>query len=392
VVEHVTFNHGVEGSSPSALTKQTYFTATYKVHGSYRQASTDLRHDIRRNGCPQPNWLKRVISPFDRHFAVIQKRENLMTKQSVLTFAVALAGMLSAAPAHAQATRTFVSPTGNDASPTCSLTAPCRTFAAAYTLTNAGGEIAVLGTAGYGSLTINKAISIFNGGGFEAGIAIPSGGTGITINASADDAVSLRGLSIDGAGVGQTGITFTSGKSLTVTNCVIRHMTSDGIDFFSTTATSDLTISDSLVADNGHDGIVVAPTGSATAVFNRIEANRNALRGINVNGTSSSGTNTVNATVVDSVAAGNSGIGVLSASGSSGAPTIVTVSHSVAANNKGTGVEAGGSGAILRLANSTVTGNLNGWVPSAGVVQSYGDNYIDGNTGNETAPPAVARK
>src|SRR5690348_13712375 len=142
---------------------------------------------------------------------------------AALAAGLALGCTLSTA-VQAQATRTFVSPAGNDADP-CSLAAPCRTFAAAYAATNAGGEIAVLGTAGYGTLTISKAISIVNGGGFEAGIAVPSSGTGITISAGATDAVSLRGLSIEGAGVGQTGIEFLGGKSLTVENCIIRHVT-----------------------------------------------------------------------------------------------------------------------------------------------------------------------
>src|ERR1700688_4656310 len=159
-----------------------------------------------------------------------------------LAVGLALASTLSTAPAQAQATRTFVSPTGND-SAACSLAAPCRTFAAAYALTIAGGEIAVLGTAGYGTLTISKAISIVNGGGFEAGIAVPSGGVGITINALTNDAVSLRGLSVEGGGTGASGIKFNTGKFLTVENCVIRHMTSDGIDSVSTTATSALTVS-----------------------------------------------------------------------------------------------------------------------------------------------------
>jgi hypothetical protein len=137
---------------------------------------------------------------------------------------LALAGALPAASAQAQAARTFVSPTGNDAN-NCSLVAPCRFFQAAFAQTNAGGEIAVLGTAGYNNgatFTINKAISIVNPGGFEAGIAVPSGGVGILINAGVSDAVSLRGLTIEGGGIGATGIHFTSGKSLTVENCVIR--------------------------------------------------------------------------------------------------------------------------------------------------------------------------
>jgi hypothetical protein len=303
---------------------------------------------------------------------------------------LSLASGLLAAPAQAQATRTFVSPTGNDASVSCSLAAPCRTFAAAFALTNAGGEIAVLGTAGYGTLTINKAISIVNGGGFEAGIAVPSGGVGITINAGSSDAVSVRGLSIEGAGVGHTGIQFNTGKSLTVDNCVIRHFTNESIDFFPNAA-SRLSVSNSVMSDNNIAGIIVQPSGSAAvaAAFNRVQANGNQFYGILVDGSANSGT--TKASVYDSVAAGNA-IGFL-AFNNSGSSTTLMLFHSVAADNDSSGVMADGSGAILRVAQSMVTGNSSGWVTNhSGVVQSYGDNYIDGNIGNQTAPPSTVRK
>jgi hypothetical protein len=290
-----------------------------------------------------------------------------------------LAGLLSAA--QAQNARSFVSGHGLDTN-ACTLAAPCRTLAAALSATNPSGEIDVLDPAGYGSLTITKAISIVNDGVGTAGVIVPSGGIGVTINAGTNDAVSLRGLSIEGGGVGATGIKFNSGASLTVENCVIRHMTADGIDFFSTTATSALTVSNSLLADNGGYGIYLVPTGSVTAVFNRVEVNNNGTAGIFVNGGSSAGTNTINATVSDSVAAGNNS-GFVNATVSGQAPTSLMLFHSVAANN-GTGVAVQGPGAILRLANSTVTGNTqHGWVAiSSGVVDSYGDNYIDGNGSN----------
>jgi hypothetical protein len=274
---------------------------------------------------------------------------------ATLAVGLALAGVLSAAPASAQAVRTFVSPTGVD-SAACSLTAPCRTFAAAYALTDAGGEIAVLGTAGYGTLTINKAISIVNGGGFEAGVAVPGGGFGITIAAGTTDAVSLRGLTIDGAGVGVDGISFNSGASLTVENCVIRHFTNTGIDFLPN-ATSRLSVANSLVADNGN-GIRVLPSGSGTvtAVFNRVQAINN-FDGIFVDGVESTGR--VNSTVYESVASG-SGTGFTVASDPGKAPTTLMVFHSVATNND-TGLDSQGVTATLRVAHSVVTGNTNGW-------------------------------
>ena len=173
---------------------------------------------------------------------------------SIGAFGLVLAAALSASPAQAQNARSFVSGHGSDTNP-CTLASPCRTFAQALNVTNAGGEIDALDPAGYGAMTITKAVSIVNDGVGTVGVIVPSGGTGITVNAGAGDAVSLRGLSIEGNGTGQTGIQFNTGKSLTVENCVIRHMTGDGIDFYSTTATSALTASNSLVADNGNDGI-----------------------------------------------------------------------------------------------------------------------------------------
>jgi hypothetical protein len=304
---------------------------------------------------------------------------------------LALAGALSAATAQAQNARSFVSGHGLDTN-ACTLAAPCRTLAHAFSLTNAGSEIDVLDPAGYGALTINKAISIVNDGVGTAGVIVPSGGIGITITAGTSDAVSLRGLSIEGGGVGQTGIQFNSGKSLTVENCVIRHMTNNGIDFLSTTATSALTVSNTLVADNGWSGIFLQPTGSATAVFNRVELNNNGRPGILADGQLSAGTNTINATVSESVAAGNSNAGFFSNTISGKAPTSLMLFHSVAANNV-TGVYAQGSGATVRLANSTLTGNQFGWTAlSSGVVASYGDNYIDGNGSNINSLTPISKQ
>ena len=121
-----------------------------------------------------------------------------------------------------------------------------------------------------------------NAGGFEAGIFVPSGGTGIVINAGANDAVSLRGLTIEGGGTGYNGIVFNSGQSLTVQNCVIRHMSNSGNAgiYFAPTASSSLFVSHTVVSDNGYAGIWVFPSGSGavSAVFNDVEANNNDLR------------------------------------------------------------------------------------------------------------------
>jgi Right handed beta helix region len=211
------------------------------------------------------------------------------------------------------------------------------------------------------------------------------------ISAGASDAVSLRGLTIEGAGVGNYGIQFNTGASLTVKNCVIRHVSHFGI-YFTPNASSQLSVSNSRVADNAPaGGIIVYPSGSGTvsAMFNHVEANNN-TEGIYLNGSVSTGI--VQGTVSDSVAFGNGGPGFFAITASGSAPTTLMVFHSVAANN-GYGLEAKGSGANIGLDQSMVTGNLSGWVTAdSGSVLSYGNNSIDGNTNNETAPPSIALK
>src|SRR5690349_8388073 len=120
-----------------------------------------------------------------------------MRRLLLSSLACAAFGLLSALPAHAQATRTWVSGVGDDANP-CSRTAPCKTFAGAISKTAAGGEISVLDPGGFGAVTITKSISITNDGVGEAGI-LASGVTGINIPTAGIE-VHVRGIVFDGAG------------------------------------------------------------------------------------------------------------------------------------------------------------------------------------------------
>src|ERR1051326_1536526 len=123
-------------------------------------------------------------------------------KLRVLLVALAatlLACAFNSTTASAQSTRVFVAAQGSDGN-ACTFAAPCRTFQHAHDVVAAGGEIDVLDPAGYGALTITKSISI-QGHGFS-GISVPSGATGVTINAGATDKINLNGLILDGGGVG----------------------------------------------------------------------------------------------------------------------------------------------------------------------------------------------
>ena len=120
----------------------------------------------------------------------------------VLGLLVCALGAAIPISALAASQRTFVASYGSDASPTCALLAPCRSFNAAIAQTSGGGEVVILDTAGYGPMVINKSIKVIGPAGVYGGISVigapghPT--TGIVINAGDTDDVILRGLDITG--------------------------------------------------------------------------------------------------------------------------------------------------------------------------------------------------
>ena len=290
-----------------------------------------------------------------------------------------LACGLSALPAQAGPNRTWVSGKGTD-SGACALVTPCRTFAFALTQTAAGGEIDVLDPAGYGAVTITKAISIVNDGVGVAAVQASSGNA-ITINAGANDSVHLRGLTIDGTGL--YGILFTTGGTLEIENCVVRNFANAGINIVPSTSSS-FSVSNTIASNNLANGILIVPTVSAvvTGVLSEVTANNN-FNGIFVNGRLTTGAS-FNVTIVDSVASNNRSGGVIAASASGNLATAVMLRNVVASNNV-TGLGAG-QNAIFRVAHSVVTGNNTGVNTSGGgILNSYVDNNINGNTSDNTA-------
>jgi hypothetical protein len=304
---------------------------------------------------------------------------NKITSLPTIAGAVLACG-LSAAPAQAgPPNRTWVSGKGTD-SDACALVAPCRTFAFALTQTAAGGEIDVLDPADYGTVTITKAVSIVNDGVGVAAIGAESG-NGVTINAGASDSVHLRGLTIDGTGL--YGILFTTGGTLEIENCVVRNFANAGINIVPSTSSS-FSVSNTIVSNNLANGILVVPLESAvvTGVLSEVTANNN-FNGIFVNGRLTTGAS-LNVIIVDSVASNNNGFGVIAASASGNAATAVMLRNVVASNNV-TGLSAV-QNVILRVAHSVVTGNNTGVNRSgSGILNSYRDNDINGNTNDNTA-------
>jgi hypothetical protein len=314
-----------------------------------------------------------------------------MTRSSLpLAFLVSLLTLgLPAAPGHADQARSFVSGLGSDANaPDCTRTAPCRTFQTAHDHTLPRGEIAVLDAGSYGAVTITKNISIINDGVGEAGALVSGGANGITINAPANAAVSLRGLTIKGIGFGGgNGIVFNTGLSLTIENCVIRNMTAtyplgQGLQFFPN-ASSVLAVSNSQITDNENGGIHVLPSGAGITVNTTLEGVGlyNNGFGFAMNGANSTGL--VVATVKDSVAANNAGPGIWAFSAAAQANTAITVTNSMVSGNV-VGLRAESTPlAIVAIGASALTNNgTNLLTFGGGFVLTFGDNHVFGNISN----------
>jgi len=239
----------------------------------------------------------------------------------LLPFVFAMCFSLFSAPAHAQATRTWVSGVGDDANP-CSRTAPCKTFAGAISKTAPAGEINVLDPGGFGAVTITKSITISSVG-FEAGVLV-SGTNGIVVAAGAGDTVVLEGLDIEGLGTGLNGITVSSGLQVYVTRCKIHHFVNNGINMASSTSGAHVFVQDSFIFQNG-------TTGSSPLTG-----------GVLINGTSNVGS------LVNTVVDGNQNFAVRVGS----AGNVIALAKSVLSNSPASTSNGGGS--IVSFGPSTV--------------------------------------
>ncbi len=324
-------------------------------------------------------------------------------RQFVLFAALALSVVL-ALPAYA-AQRTFVSTSGSDANTAtnCTSAAPCRGFTAALTVTDAGGEIIVLTSGGYGPVTIDKSVSLIAPEGVYAGISVFSG-SGITIATAGVDVV-LRGLTINGLG-GIYGVNMTNGASLSIENCVVANFPSSGQYgvFVNTPAT--LRVIGSLFRET-HVGLTVANGATANVVESKFVANYGAgiaatdnygsgpvVTTVNVHrsvamscgagfeAVANFSGNTMRLHVSDSaVGVSNLGINNFSASGT----TYVTVTNSRFTEN-GYGLTSyGSSGSTLIASGNTVSRNVTGlYQANSGLLKSAGDNVVEGNDSNFT--------
>jgi Right handed beta helix region len=273
--------------------------------------------------------------------------------------------------AQAQATRTWVSGTGDDANP-CSRTAPCKTFAGAISKTAAGGEISVLDPGGFGAVTITKAITL-DGDGTLAGI-LSATVNGIIVNAGANDVVVIRNISINGVGSGLSGIRFLAGRHLRVENCNISGVTTHGIDMVHAGTTGnpagELTVENTTFDNIGSVAvrmtIAAGGTVAPSANLNNVKITRAGF-GFDV----LSGVGTISNSIVSQV--------TNQAAVAEGSATI-NAAHTVMTKN-GTGIEALASTSTIRISACQIFNNGTGVkVAASSVSDRFGDSAVFGNT------------
>jgi hypothetical protein len=313
-------------------------------------------------------------------------------KFSICSFSAVISALalmlLIAGPAHAQASRTWVSGVGDDANP-CSRTAPCKTFAGAISKTALNGEINCLDPGGFGGVTITKSITIdcheifasINNAGFTAiNIAFDS----FTQAGEVRKTVRLRNLLFNGVDTGTTAIRITgggivAGGTVLVEDCLIDGNfggTARGIDDVRSGG-GKLTVTNTTIRDNGSAGVSVLPAGGAS----NIQVLLNNVRAYN-NGTGAQFGNLTRVMIDQSAFDGNAGAGVLTVAGA-----IVNVNRSVMSHNA-SGVQANGGSIVL--SNSDITFNTSQGVNvSGGTVTSFGNNRISNNAAVGTTPTLI---
>jgi hypothetical protein len=276
----------------------------------------------------------------------------------------------------ATAQRTFVASTGNDSNP-CTRTAPCRTFQVAVNAAPAGGEVVALDSAGYGTFSINKSLTVEAADGVYAGVAVTAPGVGVVVTGSSS-AVVLKGLTIYGNGgtqQGGIGVPTNNGLILHVENCVLNGLSSYGIQFLAST----LEVKDTIFRGDFF-GILLNLEGSVPATSVTMDHVR--LEGNNIGLQATSG---VVISIRDSVAAANS-VG-LQAFGNAPVGTLeMNIENCLIANNTTAGIESQASSmpaatATVRVSNSTITNNGTGLSQSGpALLLSRGNNTVQGNT------------
>jgi hypothetical protein len=309
----------------------------------------------------------------------------MMTRFLALAALVATAGLVPGIASAAQ--RTFVASYGNDAN-LCTRALPCRTFAAAIGLTDSGGEVIALDSAGFGPVTIAQSVSLIAPSGVYAGITALAGQDGVSVN-GAGVRVALRGLHVNGLAGSDNGVQFVQGAALEIDRCTISGFDHAGVRVY---GGGEIYVNESTVRANGGSAIHVegvhAPnlarlaitrTHAATANYGiyaygnaRILLSDSVIADAALVGVAASGANANDLAeiVVDRSSIVHGGTGVHSGvvPGALGSHRIIVDQSAIAWNSTGWNVRNDAATELYTRANSVVRRNFSNTAGKAAVV------------------------
>ena len=186
--------------------------------------------------------------------------------------------------AQALASRTFVASYGSDTN-TCSISAPCRTFAQALLQIAVRGQIIVLDSAGYGPVVVTQSVSLLAPLGVRASITAVPASPAIAVNAP-------------GATVLISGLT-TRGKTFSAEGLDVAAVLSLHLDRFEATGfqhgvlieapSSEVFIDSAFLHGNAQAGIWSTVSSALELTNSRVEGNGQGLHFISASFNSARG-------------------------------------------------------------------------------------------------------
>lgn len=285
------------------------------------------------------------------------------------------------------AQRTFVASYGNDAL-SCSLAQPCRGFQAAVNAVDPGGEVVALDSGGYGSMSINKSVSVIVPSGIHAGLSpttgipipgFPGQSAVVLIDIGDNDVVVLRGLHVSHQGSVTGGIDWVSQKAGTVhiENTVVSGFPNEGLYVQAadlTTAVPHLHLKDSIFRNNGA-GVWLRgfEFNTVVVIADRVRTERNSLAGYVTDGP-----HTLD--LRDCVIASNTH-GIQSNERNSKAATYRLENCLVTGNDVAFYFTVASASSHIFVSGSSISSNGQGYVSGAasGKTYSRGNNTVNGN-------------
>ncbi|MCX7408744.1 MAG: right-handed parallel beta-helix repeat-containing protein [Planctomycetales bacterium] len=237
-------------------------------------------------------------------------------------------------------------------------------------------------------MTITKSITIDGGESFASILASSTNGIIINDSTPAGSVVTLRNLSINGAGdtPGLNGIRFLDGETLHVENCVIFGFSETGIDVEPAPAsaqTFSVFVLDTVIRNcatvANKAGILLKPglNGTVNASLDGVKLNQNKQTGLRAEVGS-------NATIRNSVISGNTSNGVLALA--AGAPSAAVSIENCVLSGNNPGLQSNGAQATIRCSNVSIfnSGAFGGMITGGGgKYVTFSNNKIDNTAGND---------